>query len=86
MGSIELVLPVEDGDIACGNAEAVDVLQREGRIGFAGAAIPISEALLASGLDGGSKIHRFHGIDVNGSQLIRLLTKDGIGGWAFASG
>jgi hypothetical protein len=50
---------VEDGDIACGHAEAVDVLQGKGRVGFAGTAIPIGEALLASGLDGGFEIRSF---------------------------
>jgi hypothetical protein len=58
----------------------MDVLQGEERVGFAGASIPIDEALLASGLDGGGKIRGFDGIDVNGSQLIRLLTKDSEGG------
>ncbi len=41
MGSIGLDLPVEDAHIAFGHAEAVDVCQGEGRVGFAGTTIPI---------------------------------------------
>jgi hypothetical protein len=52
IGSIELVLPVEDAHIAFGHAEAVDVLRREGRIGFAGSTIPVGEALLPARSDG----------------------------------
>lgn len=62
---------MKDADIACGHAEAMDVLQREGRIRSGGSTIPIGEALLASGLDGGCKIHGLDRIDVDGSQLIR---------------
>jgi hypothetical protein len=75
--SVLLILPVEDGDITFGNAEAMNILQGEGRFGFAATSIPICEALLPTGLDRGLKIRCFHCIDVNGAELVRLLTKDG---------
>ena len=77
MGSIDLVLPMQDGDIAFGHAEAVDVLQVEGSIGSALSTIPVGETLLASGLDGGFEIHGFDGVDVDGAEVVRLLAKDG---------
>ena len=52
---------------------------KEGQMGLGIAAIPIGEALLASGLDGGLNIRGFHGMDVNGSHLVQQLTKDGEG-------
>ena len=76
MGSSELVLPVEDGDVASGHAEAVDVLQIEGRFGFARSTVPVGQALCPTCLDGGVEIGSFHSVDVNGTELVRLLAED----------
>ena len=78
--SIGLVLPVEDAYIASGHAEAVDVLQCEGFCGSAAVPVPIGEALRPAGLDGGFEIGCLDGIDMDGSQLSRLLAEDSEGG------
>ena len=77
---IGLVFPIEDGDIACGNAEAVDVVQSEAA-GFA--AVPIFEALLATGENRGLKVRGFNGVDMRGALAICLTAIDGegVGGW-----
>ena len=80
MGSIGLVPPMEDGDIATGNTEAMDVLQGEWGAGSNRSAVPVGEALRPAGLDGGFEIGCFDGIDVDGAELVGLLAEDGEGG------
>jgi hypothetical protein len=71
-----LVLPAEDRHIAFGNTQTVDVCQGERAVGFFESCIPIGEALLPTGPDGGPEIGSNHGIDVDGARLIRLLAED----------
>ncbi len=75
LGSVELILPVEDGDVPGCDAEAVDVSKGE-RF----AAVPVPEALLATGEDGGVQVSSFDGIDVDGAEVAAFLTEDGVGG------
>lgn len=75
LDSVELILPVEDGDVPGCDAEAVDFGKSE-RF----AAVPIPEALLATGEDGGVQVSSFDGIDVDRAEVAALLAEDGVGG------
>src|SRR6476620_1808263 len=77
--SIDLILPVEDGDVSGGDAETVDVSEGEWTLVALGSAVPIPEALPATGEDRGLQVISFDGIDVDRAKVAALLAEDGVG-------
>ena len=76
-GSLRLVLPVEDIDVACGDAEAVDGFLIPPAFVGGGPSGPIVNALLFSGDDGSFQIGSLDGCDMDGATATEFLAEDG---------
>jgi hypothetical protein len=74
---------VEDGDVAGGNAEAVDVFEG---VGGGGVGVLVGEAAEAAEVDGGVEVGGPHGVDVDGALAVGLLAEDGEVGLGFWGG
>ena len=78
-GSLRLVLPVEDLDAACGDAETVDGFLIPSAFVRGGTFGPIVDALLFSGDDGSFQIDGLDGCDMDSAGAAGFLTEYGEG-------
>ena len=78
-GSLDLILPVEDFDVACGDSQAVDGVLIPSTFVGGGPGGPIIDALLSSYDDGGFQIGSLDGGDMDGATATGPLTEYGEG-------